>query len=225
MRRILAPAIPQAGASFVLPAAESHHLLQVIRLARGERVRVVDGRGGAAVATLDGVEGDFARLLVEALEVRPPLPARVVVLGTPKPALLEEALTLGTEAGATAFLLVSARRSPPGGLREERALRVLQAAVTQCGRADVPRIRSVASLASVLHDDALSECATRWLCDAGGADATPVDGALALAIGPEGGWDDVERALLAAAGFVAVTLAPFTLRTPTAVAIGLGRTW
>ena len=225
MRRILAPAIPQVGAMFVLPTAESHHLLQVIRLARGERVRVVDGQGGAAVATLDGVEGDRARLLVEALEVRASVPARVIVLGTPKPALVEEALTLGTEAGATMFFFVSARRSPPGGLREERALRVLQAAVTQCGRADVPRIRSSSSLASVLQDDVLSDCATRWLCDAGGGDATPVDGALALAIGPEGGWDDAERAMLAAAGFTAVTLAPFTLRTPTAVAMGLGRSW
>lgn len=225
MRRILAPAIPDVGATIVLPSAESHHLLQVIRIARGERVRVVDGRGAAAVATLDGVVGDRARLLVEAREERASSPARVIVLGTPKPALVEEALTLGAEAGATTFLLVPARRSPPGSLREDRAMRVVQAAVTQCGRADVPQIRSGSSLVDVLEDDALRACATRWLCDASGGDAAPVDGALALAIGPEGGWDEPERAVLATAGFVPVTLAPFTLRTPTAVAVGLGRSW
>jgi 16S rRNA (uracil1498-N3)-methyltransferase len=37
-----------------------------------------------------------------------------------------------------------------------------------------------------------------------------------LAIGPEGGWNDFERGLLAAHGFRSVSLGPRTLRTDTA---------
>ena len=37
-----------------------------------------------------------------------------------------------------------------------------------------------------------------------------------IAIGPEGGWNDFEMALLAAHGFQAITMGPRTLRTDTA---------
>jgi RsmE family RNA methyltransferase len=37
-----------------------------------------------------------------------------------------------------------------------------------------------------------------------------------IAIGPEGGWNDFEMALLAAHGFQAINMGPRTLRTDTA---------
>ncbi len=224
MRRVVVPSLPPVGACVRVEAAESHHLLRVIRLARGERVAVVDGAGAAGTAVLDGVEGDLAVLRVDSLASRVALPARVVLLGVPKPALVEEAVTLGTEAGATAFLLVPARRSPPGAVRPERLGRVLQAAVTQCGRADLPSVHMAGSLVEALRGDVLGVGA-RWLGDASGGPTSPVTGPLALAVGPEGGWDSEEVAQLVAAGFAAVSFGPHVLRAPTAVAVGLGRSW
>ena len=51
--------------------------------------------------------------------------------------------------------------------------------------------------------------------------SAPRDRALTLAIGPEGGFADEEAAQLAAAGFVAVRLAPFVLRTELAAVAAL----
>ena len=227
MRTLLAAAVPDPGQSLVLAGEENHHALHVLRLARGERVRVTGRDGRVAIARMDGMEGAHARLHVDELVVRATatLPARIVLLGRPKPALLEEALTLGTESGATAFHLVEARRSPPGNLREDRAARILDAAVKQCLRPDVPTFVPAAPLADALALLGEVPDLTRWLCDAGGSAPTPVAGPLVVAIGPEGGWDDGERALLRGAGFADVRLGPHVLRNPTAVAVALGRSW
>ena len=223
MRRVLAPALAPPGETIVLDEAASHHLLAVIRLARGERVQVSDGNGGIATARLVGVVDGRARLEVEELRTAVTAPERIILLGMPKPALLEEALTLGTEAGATRFVLVAAHRSPPGRLRADRCEKIIRAAVTQCGRATVPAITEPAALAHALAE--LPGMHGRWLCDAQGTLPAPTGDDLALAIGPEGGWDATETTLLDANGFMRVALGPHTLRTPTAVAAGLSRSW
>jgi 16S rRNA (uracil1498-N3)-methyltransferase len=228
MRRILAAEpLPAAGEALTLPPSESHHLLNVIRLARGERVIVSDGAGARAEAELEAVErgpeGPLARLRLHTREAVEGLPPRVVLLGAPKPALVEEALTLGTEAGASAFVLFPAERSPPGRPREDRLARVVASAVTQCGRAVAPEVRWAEGLAAALG--LVPEGALRWRCDARGGSAGAVTGPLALAVGPEGGWTDRERAQLSAAGFEGASLGPHVLRTPTAVAVALGRSW
>ncbi|MFZ5477937.1 MAG: RsmE family RNA methyltransferase [Myxococcota bacterium] len=202
----------------VLDAVASHHLLNVVRLARGERVRVTGG-GRRGVGVLVGVRDGLAEIevgeVVEVAEV-----ARVVVLGAPKPALLEEALTLGTEAGATEFRLVRARRSPPGEPRVERLEKVVRAAVTQCGRASAPGIAS-GSLAVAL--EGLPD-GPRWVGVPGAPRPTPSEGAATVAVGPEGGWDPGEIEALRAAGFRPAGLGPHVLRTPTAVAVAVALT-
>ncbi len=235
MNRLLVPAPGVVGERIRAKQAESHHLLDVQRVARGRVVRVADGRGWQADAELVDVEDGCAVMLVLSVVVGGAVPTRVVVLGLPKPTALEESLVLGTEAGATAFILVRTLRTPPGELRPDRIERVLRAAVTQCGRADLPTIvhaggaAGTASLERALAGDVP---AARYLATPGAHDADlagprPRQHAapVALAIGPEGGFAPEEQALLVANGFSALSLGPFLLRTPTAVAVGLGRLW
>ena len=122
--------MPDLSGETVHAPQAAHHVLHVLRAQPGERFHLLDGKGGAAIGAL---QGDATFHVLERLAVHPP-PARVILLGVPKPALLEEALTLGTEGGATRFLLIKARFSPPGEPRLDRLDRVVRAAVTQCGR-------------------------------------------------------------------------------------------
>lgn len=222
--------MPEAGERCHAAARESHHLLHVLRARPGERVRLVDGHATAAIAVLEGADeaGCACFLVVERL-LTPPPPARIVLLGLPKPALLEEALTLGTEGGATRFLLVRARHSPPGEPRAERLDRVVRTAVTQCGRTDVPALQGPHVLAEALRDPSLPP--TRWLGAPGGpspampGDVDQRDAGAAVAIGPEGGWSPEEVEALLAAGFAPLGLGPFVLRTPSAVGAALARLW
>jgi 16S rRNA (uracil1498-N3)-methyltransferase len=156
--------------------------------------------------------------VLHTIEEAPPL-ERVVLLGMPKGPLLEEALTLGTEAGATAFRLITARYSQPHPPRMDRLEKVLRVAATQCRRSHLPLLRGPGSLREALVDLP----AERWLGAQGAAGANGIHGPAALAIGPEGGWSPEETTLLLENGFREVGLGPFVLRNPTAVAVGLGR--
>jgi len=229
LRRLLVAHLPEAGERCVAAAAESHHLLHVLRARTGERLRLADGQG-AAIGVLEGVDAEGrAELLVVERLLAPPPPGRTVLLGIPKPALLEEAVTLGAEGGATRFVLVRARYSPPGEPRPDRLERVLRAAVTQCGRPDLPRVDGPTSLAAALQDPTLSS-GGRWLAAPGASTslAGPVsdaDPTATVAIGPEGGWSPEEVATLLDAGFAPLGLGPFVLRTPSAVGAALARLW
>ena len=218
MRHLVVPELPVSG-RFSADEDGSHHLLRVLRLERLATVQVSDGNGREGVARLVEVRGGTAILEVETVtEVAPPL-ERVVLLGMPKGPLLEEALTLGTEAGATEFRLISARFSQPWPAKMERLERVMRFAATQCRRSHLPRLRGPLSLT-----ESLSELpATRWLGTQGAVTLAGPSAPAALAIGPEGGWSQEETAILKDHGFVEVGLGPFVLRNPTAVAVGLGR--
>jgi 16S rRNA (uracil1498-N3)-methyltransferase len=220
MNRLLVPAGAAVGERVVAGQAESHHLLDVQRVARGRTVRLSDGAGWTADAELVDVVAGRAVFEVRALVVSAPVAERVIVLGMPKAAALEEALVLGTEAGATAFVLVRAVRSPPGELRADRIDRVLRASVTQCGRGGLPEVRGPVTINAL---GALP--AARFIATPGVhvADRPERGAAAAIAVGPEGGWDDAEQDTLEGQGFAPLALGPFILRTPTAVAVGLGR--
>ncbi len=98
-------------------------------------------------------------------------------------------------------------------------------ALTQSGGAWLP----------VHHPDAPPDRAmaaapagVRLLLDATGErfPLAPIAGPITIAVGPEGGLEEAERAALLAAGFTPVTLGPTILRFETAaiVAIGIART-
>jgi 16S rRNA (uracil1498-N3)-methyltransferase len=182
---------------------------------------VADGRGRAGEARLVALDAGRAVLEILAVEESGEPPARVVLLGVPRGPLLEEAVTLGTEAGASAFLLVRSRRSPPGEPRLDRLDRVARAAVTQCGRATMPTL-TLGDLARALAEVPEGE---RWRCAPGGTPLVATAAAVTFAIGPEGGWEAEELARLDAAGFRPAGLGPHVLRTPTAVAVAMGRSW
>lgn len=220
MNRILVPHAVAIGERVLAGPAESHHLLGVQRVARGKSVRVSDGMGWQADAELVDVQDGCAVLEVRSLVAVVVAPERTVVLGMPKAAALEEALVMGTEAGASCFWLVRAERSPPGELRSDRLERVLRAAMTQCGRADLPVIHGPVPLSAVVGLPA-----SRYVAVPGASNGAAPVGAAALAVGPEGGWSEPELHLLRGQGFEELGLGPFIQRTPTAVAVGLGRLW
>lgn len=218
MRHVIIANLPDEGL-VQLPEAESHHLLRVLRLNRGDRLSLSNGRGKRAQAELMDVRQGIACLRLESVCELPSPIARIVILGMPKGPLLEEALTLGTEAGATEFRLVQAQFSQPFSLKMDRLLRLIEAAAIQCHRDWLPTLSGPLPLAKACQDLP----ASRYVCTQGAPPLTAQTAATALAIGPEGGWSASEQAHLQTMGFAPAALGPHTLRAPTAVAVGLGR--
>ena len=224
--RVLVPGVPLApGREVVLPEEEARHL-RVSRVAPGEELVLLDGRGGRASARLaaSGRAATVTALLPPRGE-----PARrvTVLLGVGEPARVEWAVEKGTECGAAAFVLVAAARSQrahvaAAAARIGRLRRIAAEAVKQCDRSVVPEVAAPAPLAGLL-DGRLG----RLLVARPGASPLPAEqlpaGDLAVAIGPEGGFDETEERLLDAAGAVPVGLGGRILRLETAVVAALVR--
>jgi len=196
------------------------HLLRVLRLRAGEPVVVADGAGRYRLTRVTGsAEGD-AVLEPDGPVLEDPAPSRpVTVAFVPvkgdRPEWVVQKLT---ELGVDRIAVLRSGRSVVRweGEREERSLgrlrRVAREAAAQSRRARVPAVEGVWSLAAAV--DALRPEVLR-LAHPGGA---PLDGAVsAVAVGPEGGWDEDE---LAGAG-PPVGLGAGILRAETAaVAVG-----
>lgn len=219
-RRVFAEAL--SPGAWALSAEESHYVRDVLRLAPGDALTLFDGAGAEASARVSRVDRQGVWVTAEEPRAAAVLPPAVVVLGLPRPALVDEAVTLGTEAGATAFWLVNGARTQVASPRLDRLERVARAAARQCRRGAAPTLRALPSL-----EAAVAGAASLGLpCLLGDLDAAdgvpPCPSGVVVAIGPEGGWSDAERATLRDGGFVGVRLGQHVLRAPTAVAVALG---
>lgn len=213
------------GESVTLPGDEARHL-RVSRVGPGEEVVLLDGTGGRASAVLSA-SGREA-VVHESLPARGEPRRRVtLLLGVGEPARVEWAVEKGTECGAARVLLVSAARSQRAHVaaassRIERLRRIAAEAVKQCGRTVVPEVQPPRPLA-----EAISLARGTLLVARPGA--PPLAGGsipgeeVSVAIGPEGGFDPAEEALLDGAGAAAVGLGSRVLRLETAVAAALSR--
>ncbi|MBC8423518.1 16S rRNA (uracil(1498)-N(3))-methyltransferase [bacterium] len=235
---------PAARDEVALPAAESRHLVKVMRARPGDEVRLTDGRGHRLLATLLVADATAARLRVETCELdRAELahPRLCLACGVVKGRHFEWALEKAVELGAHTIqpLLTAHGEIAPRDGKIERWRTIVSAAAKQSGRAWSPEVASPATLGDWLaarRGDGLYYGVARArgrdrrdgdggllspdrLLAGNGAPAAP-GGDLAWAVGPEGGWDEAELAALAVAG-TPVRLGPHRLRTETAACAGL----
>lgn len=218
--RYFVEALPTPG-PHVLDGDLAHHLGRVLRVAPGDVVRLGDGRGGTAMATVTSTQKHTVQVDVAAAMHEPP-PARRVALAfcvvrSPRVDWLFEH---ATEVGVASFQPLWTARTRPAVERPERWQRLVQAAAGQCDRAWLPTVQP----ASALDDYLRSELPARRLV--GSADGTAIDdvdrspGGMVLLVGPEGGFAPDELAAIAAAGFAPRRFGPHILRTETAALVG-----
>lgn len=214
------------GLRLELGESEAHYLGHVLRLKRGDRLVVFNGRGTERDASVDALQRRGATLALSA--PRDPLPESplelTLIQALPKSDAMDLIVQKATELGARAIVPVytefsvvklDAERSDR---RIDHWLKVARAACEQCGRHQPPRIEPPAPLAAAL--EALSGAADRLALEPSAGQslaerAAPAHG-LVVAIGPEGGFASADRRRLEAARFVPVSLGPRVLRAETA---------
>jgi len=228
--RFYTEAALRAGGVSLLPEDAAHHAVHVLRLRPGEEVVLFNGRGGEYAGRIAAV--DRLRVSVDLLEHRrlereSPL-AVTLVQGVSAGEKMDFTVQKATELGVAALQPVLAVRST-GRISGERAAlkrahwqRVAVAACEQCGRNRIPEVLPVVPLAQFCA--AAPAPGTRLLLSplaTLGLRAAKLEGAVALAAGPEAGFNAEEEALLAATGFLPVRLGPRVLRTETAALAAL----
>jgi 16S rRNA (uracil1498-N3)-methyltransferase len=224
------------GAIVVLSDDDRHHLRTVLRLRVGAELELADGRGTRADGVV--VEGGV-RVSSTPVAETPARPRLALAQALPKGRRFDEVLRQATELGVDLVIPVAASRSITE-LRDDARLRrardrwtaVARAACEQARRARVPELHDPVTPA------ALPRVLAAWepgvvvhVAHPGGASlratsswsATPAQrtAALAVAIGPEGGWTETEIDELVAAGARVVGLGSSVLRTEHAGAAAL----
>lgn len=215
------------GREVALPESAAAHLVRVLRLGVGDACVLFNGDGHDYAARIVSSTKRELRVAIESSEaVSRESPLKLVLLqGVARGEKMDLILQKATELGATAFHPLWSQRSEVK-LDEARAEKrlahwrsVVSSACEQSGRAFVPEVVAPVSLSAALA--ALPAGGLRLILDPEGEFSfgtldLDVSQPVYVAIGPEGGWSDLDRTQLRAAGFRGLKLGPRILRTETA---------
>lgn len=219
-----------AGALLELDTKQAHYIRNVLRLAVGAPLLVFNGRHGEWRGLLEYVGKKQVTLRLET-QTRPQdaQPDIWLLVAPVKKDRLDYLAQKATEMGVGRLVPVITTRTQGGRHINAEKLRanVIEAA-EQCNIMTLPDVADPQRLSDALAD--LPSDRQIVFCDEeAGADARLDIAALtgqklALLIGPEGGFDDAERAdLTARANVHSLSLGPRILRTDTAVVAALAR--
>ena len=228
------------GASLVLGPAQAHYLVNVMRRAAGDGVRLFNVRDGEFDGVLDSVSKKSASVRIGACLRRSEASSDLWLLFAPvKRDAVDLIVQKATELGVAVLQPVATERTNASRVNAERLRAIATEAAEQSGRLSVPELRAHAPLERILStwpqgralifcDEAGDDPRVEW----GGAEgrAPPLPEILsalgpqpiAVLIGPEGGFSPDERQRLRATPFVhAAGLGPRILRADTAALAAL----
>jgi 16S rRNA (uracil1498-N3)-methyltransferase len=218
-----------AGAEVRLDPQQTNYLLSVLRLKADARVLLFNGRDGEFMSALAPAMRKNASLIV-GQQTRPQeAPPDVDYLFAPlKHARLDYMAQKAVEMGARRFMPVLTRRTQAARVNLERLRANAIEACEQCGVIWTPEVAAPETLEKALR---------RWpadrllvFCDEEAPQASPLDAladtragnGVGLLVGPEGGFDDDERAaILATPRILRLSLGPRILRADTAAVAAL----
>ena len=217
-----------------LPDRLAHQLRDVLRLAIGEQLVLLDNSGDEVLASV--TKCNRASVEVQVLDRRAgksESTVRIILCqGLLKSARFEWVLEKGTELGVAVFAPILCRRSmagleDAGPSKQQRWQRIIQEAAEQCGRSRLPELLPARPLMHALNDILPGALALMpWEEEHGQTlrevlvpalnrgDSQPIT--VVLFIGPEGGLMAEEVTLAQRYGVQVVTLGQRILRAETA---------
>jgi 16S rRNA (uracil1498-N3)-methyltransferase len=218
-----------SGAELKLDPQKTNYLVNVLRLGAGAPILLFNGRDGEFSASL-AVGSHKAASLIVGAQTRPQeAPPDVDYLFAPlKHARLDYMAQKAIEMGARRLRPIITRHTQVARVNLERLRANAIEACEQCGVIWTPEVAPV---------EPLGEALRRWpaerllvFCDEEAEQMSPLDalanaradGGVSLLIGPEGGFDQDERAaILSAPRVVRLSLGPRILRADTAAVAAL----
>ena len=227
--RLFVPGPLAVGSTLEIDGPQAHYLARVMRVSVGDVLILCDDMTGEwAARVVDAGKRSVLVEVAELLRLREEVPDLWLCPALLKKDRFDLVLEKATELGVARIQPVVTRRCVADKLNPERARQITVEAAEQCARTALPELGEPIKLEALLRD--WPEGRTLLFADEqGGEPAASVFAATgapaALLIGPEGGFDDAERAAIRGHPAArAITLGPRILRGETA-AISAAALW
>lgn len=219
-----------------IQGSDLKHLSQVLRLRRGDIIRVFDGYGMEYTARLAEIGKEMAVAVIEEVfeTVAEPRIRLTLYQGLPKMEKMELIIQKAVELGVDRIVPVITQRTvvqldgPSAEKRLARWNRIAVEATKQCGRAFVPKVSMPLTLKEILGNFegydlaiALYENEKKGLKELLKCYNISDVGKMALFVGPEGGFAPEEADAMHQFGIMTAGLGCRILRTETAAISGI----
>ncbi len=218
--RLFVPGPLAEGVAVAIGGGQAHYLSRVMRVAEGDAVVLCDDETGEWTARV-ATAGKREVLAVPEVRTRPreEVPDFTLCAALLKKPAFDLVLEKATELGVRRIQPVVTRRCVADALNLDRARTIVTEAAEQCARTALPELAAPVKLDALLRGWP-GERLLFFADETGGdpaADAFRAPGPAALLTGPEGGFDDAERAAIRALPSARpISLGPRVLRGETA---------
>jgi 16S rRNA (uracil1498-N3)-methyltransferase len=215
-----------AGTSVRIEGSPAHYLARVMRVGAGDIVILCDDATGEwAARVVDAGKRDVVLEVAEMLRPREAVPDLWLCPALLKKDRFDLVLEKATELGAARLQPLVTRRCVADKLNLERARAITTEAAEQCARTALPQLAEVVKLDALLAG--WPQGRALFFADENGGEPAAAafaahSGPAAILTGPEGGFDEAERAAIRAHPQArAITLGPRILRGETAAIAAL----
>jgi 16S rRNA (uracil1498-N3)-methyltransferase len=216
----------RTGARLVIDGNPAHYLVRVMRATLGDAVILCDDVTGEWTARVNEISKREVTLeIAEHLRPREAVPDLWLCPALLKKDRFDVVLEKATELGAARIQPVLTRRCVADKLNLDRARTITVEAAEQCARTALPELVDAVKLAALLTG--WHETRALFFADELGGEPpreafAAHAGPAAILIGPEGGFDEAERALIRAHPAARpISLGPRILRGETAAIAAL----
>ena len=218
MHRFYTPELTLEFSHLTLSEAESKHAVQVMRLLNDQQIKLFNGKGLSAIATV--IDNHPKRCSVR-IDQRSEHPKEnqihIAIAPTKNMERLEWFVEKATEIGITEISLIKCQNSERREVKIERLEKILISAVKQSGRYFMPQLNTL-----VKWTDFLQKNPNGLIAHCREGEKMKIDTSFqnkVIVIGPEGDFTLEEIELALTTGYVPITLGQNRLRTETAALV------
>lgn len=209
------------GEHLILDENETRHLSKTMRMAIGDEITVLDGKGGK----FQGVIKEFGKktTTVEILDIEnvppPKQTLHLFIAPTKNINRMEWLVEKCTELGISHITFINTQRCERNKIRLDRLEKIAVSAAKQAGNPFVPTLSGITSLVKALEmaeadQRFVAHCQTKQLPALGSR--LHADKNVSVLVGPEGDFAISEIELAKKHRFIEVSLGSLRLRTETA---------
>lgn len=218
MRSFFDDTISSSNSIHVLSEEESKHICKVLRLAVGDEIALLDGKGSTYICSITDANPKkcTVTILKHEKEENSPYSIHIAIAPTKMMDRLEWFLEKATEIGVTEITPIISSNSERKQLKTERLEKILIAAMKQSKRTFIPILHPLTSVSDFIQAYPNGLIAHCYATEKDTITSKFIHNNCPILIGPEGDFSEKEVELALNNGYQPISLGKNRLRTETA---------